>query len=507
VTRPDTGTKRRLGPVLWPAGVTGLFLLHFLSFPFREHAIVTDVRHYLYFASRVAEGAVPHRDFFELKTPLATFVGAGLHRFGRGIGVEPLLAVRAGYLILAALAGAATFLMHRCLWRRGPLVSLLAVAPAFGFSLLGLMPCIGNMPKLLMALCASLAGIQLHRGRWRMAGILGALAFMDWQPGILLILALALGAAVQPSSQRSDAMRRLGEGVLLGLLPFAAYYAAHGGLFQVAAQTIGAAFARGTSAWQRRGVVADWARRFELLTTGRPDELWLLVAAGLGLLLWARHLRRPLQPLAVTVSTYHYGIVAFSLLDFQGYGDVFILLHSLAFFAGVAFVDLALMGEGLAGAVTRRRLATWTAAAVLAGMAARPWVSRRTFVLHGATGGGSITLRAQRALAQTLLPRLKDRTAVFLGPSEQLYLLNRANRGPVVYWTAATYHHYRRDPQEPPSAVLGRILQSSGSQLLVCDRGFPIQSAALVSLRPLGTETASGPYGVDLYEFAEPASH
>ena len=71
------------------------------------------MRFFLYFAWQVTEGAVPHLHLFDNKTQLATFLGALLHGLGSALGVEPLYAIRAGYLALAALGGVLTFFVFR----------------------------------------------------------------------------------------------------------------------------------------------------------------------------------------------------------------------------------------------------------------------------------------------------------------------------------------------------------------------------------------------------------
>ena len=53
-----------------------LCAIHFASFDVSTQPIVTDVRYFLYYAWRVAEGAIPHLDFFENKPQLSTFAGA-----------------------------------------------------------------------------------------------------------------------------------------------------------------------------------------------------------------------------------------------------------------------------------------------------------------------------------------------------------------------------------------------------------------------------------------------
>ena len=52
-----------------------LCAFHFAGFHPGSQPLVTDVRFFVYFAWRVARGAIPHLDYFENKTQLATFAG------------------------------------------------------------------------------------------------------------------------------------------------------------------------------------------------------------------------------------------------------------------------------------------------------------------------------------------------------------------------------------------------------------------------------------------------
>ena len=98
VVRSGTSSRR------WLASLMALAVsaTHFASFDIFTRPIVTDVRFFLYYAWRVTEGAVPHLDFFENKPQLATFAGALLYELGEFAGVDPLLAIRFGYLAIAA---------------------------------------------------------------------------------------------------------------------------------------------------------------------------------------------------------------------------------------------------------------------------------------------------------------------------------------------------------------------------------------------------------------------
>ena len=56
-------------------GAVAICAAHFGSFEIFSRPLVTDIRYYVYFSWRVAEGAVPHVDFFGNKTQLAAMLG------------------------------------------------------------------------------------------------------------------------------------------------------------------------------------------------------------------------------------------------------------------------------------------------------------------------------------------------------------------------------------------------------------------------------------------------
>ena len=101
----------RRDPAFWGAAL--LCAIHFSSFDIAHTPIVWDTRFYLYYASRIAHGDVPYRDFFEFKAPLSIFVGALFHRIGLTLGIEPVVAIRCAFLAVAAAAGVAFFSLAR----------------------------------------------------------------------------------------------------------------------------------------------------------------------------------------------------------------------------------------------------------------------------------------------------------------------------------------------------------------------------------------------------------
>lgn len=479
---------------------------NFLSYPFREHPIVTDIRYFLYFATRTAHGAVPHVDLFDNKTSLATIAGALLVRAGESAGVDPLYAVRIGYLGFAALAGVLLFAIHRRLRDDSNAAGFIALGCYLGFSLLGLLPAIGNVPKMLMAVFASLMGLSVHRRWWRLAGAAAALAFMDWQVGALAVLAALLGAAVERPGERGRAVANVVIGAAAALAPFVVWYLWKGALAAAWREVIEISFARGAGSWEGAGPVADWPRRVEVIESGCPGHLWLVVVGIVGMpiyLAWLRRIwgREP-QRLAVAMGFYHYGVIAFSLLDFQFFGDLFLLLHSVAFFAAVAAnelhhricaLPLPMRGTRIGGTFAK------VVALLLAALLARAWVPRGSLRLPAAHFDPRVTLADQRAVAARLLADFGGATALFLGPAEQLFLTGMTNSLPIVYWNGAAYVYFRRSPEENRVATLQRLIESTDSEIVVCDRGAPLQSQLPSSFAYEKTEATEQGYGVDLF--------
>jgi len=496
--------RRRYRPDLWILIACLLSAAHFAAFPAARHPLATDVRYFLYFAMRTAGGATPHLDLFDNKTQLATFAGSALFRLAQVTGTEPLRVVRVGYVGFAALAAVAAFLVHRRLWGRAG-AGLLALSVQAGFTLLGLLPCIGNVPKMLTALLATLACLLVDRQRWTLAGVAGALAFMDWQLGALAILAALVAALRSDPTRRAAVVARVILGAALGLAPFLAWYATRGALGAAFRQVVLASLYRGASTASRAGLLSDWPRRIDLVRSACPGEAWLVLIGVAGLALYALVLRGPgaraagTDRLATALAVYHYGIVVFSLWELQGYGDVFILLHSLAFFAAVALNMLWLGAERVAGGGRRVvGVLVWLALALAV---SRPWIARGSLRLVAAPAGEGVTLDDQRELAPQIAARAAGRRVAFVGPAEQLYLGGGTNPLPFVYWNAATYAYYRESPAESSEATLVRLLDTAGVDVVVCDRGrTPLGASSSFPFAFTGTVAMPSGYGVDLYE-------
>lgn len=465
---------------------------HFATFFDPERSIVGDLSYFLYFAWRIGEGAIPHLDLFDNKTFLASYAGALLHRLGDGLGVDPLTTIRAGYLGLCALGGPLAFLVFRRLGGREPVAGLLGFFAYLSFGLLGALAAVGNVPKLIMALCAPAMALLVQDRRWLSAGFVGAVAFLDWQVGALVWGAAFAGALVH-GAPRLRACLRVTLGGALGVAPLAAWYAMHGALGSAFDQIFVAAWSRGVASLGDASKPWPVFRILEQVTQTCTEHEWLFFVGVLGLAilpcwLWMQR-GTDTQRLLLPLSLYHYGVVSFSLIDFQRYGDFFLLLHSMAFFLGLVW--LTLYAAAKRWSVGRRQLAVPAVILALALVAARPGPLRPEVVLSNPQNAPpGVTLSDQRRVAEEVRERTKTGTLVVIENSELLFLMHQVNPLPVIYWNAAAYSYYGDAPNEGSSEAAMRMLLSVEPDAFVWTRRVPMPRQLREAFAPqlVGTE-------------------
>jgi hypothetical protein len=460
-----------------------LLLFHAASFPVATQAIVSDVRYYLYFAWRVAQGALPHRDYFDHKNQLAALVGALFLRLGETLGLDPLLAIRLGYLGLAVLLGWLLYAVQRRLAGGSSVAGLCGVAAYCSFGLLFLLPAIGNVPKLILALAAPAAALCVQTRRYLLAGLCGALAFLDWQIGILVWLS-ALAAALLCARPRRGPVLRLVLGGALGVLPYGLWLALGGALPEAWQQLVGGSLARSAGTQARDTLALRLGRMRELVELDVPGAAWLAYASLGGLLVlgyWLR--RRPAErPLLACLGLFQLGVLGFSLLDFQFHADLFLLLQGAAFLQG-------LLWSALLAVLNARGLpARFSGALVLAAalLVARPGFLRPELVLAIPGTDPAATLQDQRAVAELVRARCQGKSLVLLEYSELLFLLPQKNPLPAVFWNNASWQHYRATPEEGKDETLGRLLSRLAPEAF----GYG---------RPLGPELVGARYSVERF--------
>jgi hypothetical protein len=482
------------------AGV--LALAHFASYDVASLPIATDARYFLYFAWRIAEGALPHVDLFDNKTFGASVAGALFYRLGAAVGVDPLAAIRAGFLAIAALGGWLAYFVHRRLGGDSATAGFLGLLAYCGYGLIGLLAALGPLPKLSMAVLASAMGLLAQRGRWLAAGLAGGAAFLDWQVGGLVWLA-AFAAALRFGRPRGGSALRVALGGAAVLLPAALCAALRGGLSAALEQTLVASLFRGASTLARRDLSARLERIAQVVEWSSGGREWLVYAGLLGLpvalfWLWSRR-RDESARLLFPLCIYHGGVLAFSAVDFQGYADLALALHSVAFLAALAWIALASPLLRLArGAGPRAGLAAGALVLAAACAVARPAVLRPALELTLRDERVDYTLEDQREVAARVAELAQGRRLLFLDASELLFLMRRANTGPVIFWNDAVWRSFRSDEHEAPLATAERLVREADPDLLA----WPPRlggSDLLAGFAARRVESRSGRYGVDLW--------
>jgi hypothetical protein len=451
----------------------GAGALHFASFDFRRQPVFTDISFFLYFSSRIAQGGVPYLDFFENKTPLAFLAGAWLHLAGGALGVDPLYAIRVGFLLSTTAAATALAVTTARVHHDRIAAGWIGLVMVCGFNLLGQLPATGNVPKIIGLLAATMAMLAVRTRRWLWAGACAAVAGMDWQPlGVLAGAGVVLAGLAGPERLRS--VGRAIAGIALAALPLLAYLAVHGALgpfFRMAVWgSFNKAAADPVTLDERLGTI--WS--FIVVYCGHV--MWLVWAAGVGAVLFLVHLVRRRRtsegPFLVGLATYHYGILAFSAVDFQGRGDLMILEGTLAFFAAItvagAYLALLRRLRAVTGVPGRwARGAYGLASAALLVVLVQPSFLRRGWRVNTpAIGPARVTLEAQRQVAGRFVDAVPAGRVAFLKKQEVLFLSGRANALPFVYWNLANSLYWRA-PGEERFDTLARLLRDGDLDAMV----------------------------------------
>lgn len=281
------------------------------------------------YASRVADGQVPHVDFYEVKPTGFLLVAWPFIQIGRACGLADWLSVRCCSLAMVAGLAACAFLAVRGLLARtaaAPRAIQAGWLAALAILAIRGLPdalLVGLQPKLFTLLFPFAGMGLLFAGRPAAAGFSAAFTPFHWQPGALawlLPLALAMG---RPAEERAPRKYLLGSTILVAL--YGVFLLVSGSFGEFLDQAVFGAF--GAVGSEERGSALRFERiaRAVWMTAG-----WeLLIALPLvALAVWRR--RVMLWPIAAMVVLF--GI--WSLLDFQGTPDVTVLALPLLMIAG-----------------------------------------------------------------------------------------------------------------------------------------------------------------------------
>lgn len=314
--------------------------------------LVADNQLYFYMAERAASGVPPHVSHVDSKNELGVLLAAAVIRAGRVVGVDDVLSSRA---ISIAFTAASVALVAE-------LAALLAGGAAAGhvaaLALLAVrgLPdhtAAGNNVKVFLVTFLLLAHVAMARppqrfwwGRDALAGLAAGLAFLCWQPALLVVVAVAAEALVA----RGRGWRSMLVVLAAAGTPVAAYelyFALHGALaeqlHQAYVMTLGSVHQPG---YLRRSI------HFLLTEAGGPEAWPRLVPLSFAIVAAASLMAAVLAPRrAFTLLREKPGLLsfglgaagatAFTLYDHQGVPDLFFVDPYYAASCGILVVAVA----------------------------------------------------------------------------------------------------------------------------------------------------------------------
>lgn len=239
-----------------------------------------DLSMWDYMAQSIARGAVPYRDVVNIKTPLGAYLGAVAVWMAKPFGIQDLLAIRYAFILQAAMVVTFTYLVFEAYWHRR-LPAVLAASLMLAYDSFGVWNASGSQLKTTTLLFGLWALYMAARQKGFWAGLLGALSFWAWQPGLLFAGAVGLTACqflTRPLHRRA-LETAAGAGLML-LLPLA-YFAAVGALDDL----FNWCFKFNTSANSSITTASGWARLGVVVEKSYPNERQLFWIAPAGLFL------------------------------------------------------------------------------------------------------------------------------------------------------------------------------------------------------------------------------
>ncbi len=189
--------------------------------PWKQPA-VGDLAMFQVFGRLIADGDVPYRDFFDTKTPFASYLNAFVAALSDTFGFDYVLGARGLSVALTALGGALCYAVarHAGIDRMPSMVAGVLFLAADGFAWSA---AIGFEPKALMWVFGGLGLVAAYRRWWLVSGFLCALGFLTWQPAGTFLLGAATATLLVEPRLRPRALVKLVGGFVVPLGIFSLY--------------------------------------------------------------------------------------------------------------------------------------------------------------------------------------------------------------------------------------------------------------------------------------------
>lgn len=323
---------QRFRPAVAPAVVALLALGWLWRFDPGGRSISGDGALFAHYGRRVLDGEVPYRDFFDQKTPLVSYFNASTMGIGRVFSFSEITTMRAAYVLLTVGMIVLLYLFASKL-HAGRLGAFVGVAALLSYEPLGGWAAAGSSPKLLMVGFGCGSWYAASRRQWLVAGFLGGLAFLAWQPGLVYVgTAGVLALRAEGSLSIKRRVLLLAAGAATPVILVSVYFLVTGALGDALRQTI--EFNRDYVSSQVASpvdAVPDLLDRAGSIYGGGWAALALAVAGLLALpVSWHAARTKDERSLLESLGAYALVVTAFLVVSGRGRSDLIILLPLLA---------------------------------------------------------------------------------------------------------------------------------------------------------------------------------
>ena len=220
---------------LSPLTVLLVFLLAALVYSLYgfEGTLMRDDSIFLYSGQQMADGVPPYVSTFDHKGPMTPLITGTAASIAALLNLDDILVVRITFLLLSSLAVAGLYLLGSKLFSSQKM-GLLAAFIFVGFNGFGIHAASGPRPKTPMVVFEILSLLFTARRQWFWAGVCGSLAFLTWQPAGIFILITVLMAFIQSESRRLRLRNTLYavSGVLIPIAIVSLYFWSQGALYE-----------------------------------------------------------------------------------------------------------------------------------------------------------------------------------------------------------------------------------------------------------------------------------
>jgi 4-amino-4-deoxy-L-arabinose transferase-like glycosyltransferase len=301
------------------------------AYGWRGAPLIADRAYHVYMGQAVLRGDALYGQTTFGYPPYGPLLSALAMRLAAPFGLPTYLAPRClGVVVLLVLA----LLLYAVTKRAaGRSCALLAGCAVSGFGFLAILSVSGLEPVVLVALFTLAALWAAQRGSWLGAGLASGAAAMTWQPGVVVVAAIAVTAVLTAPRWHVRRVLLVGAGAALATLPAVVYILSTGSFEAFVFQTITRKLAYEQTSPET--AFLSWLVR-------APRMYWndavILLFAAAGFLLWFERRKPASSELPLVVMTVAWA--AWFTIDFAAPKDLVPALPLLACWAAQLLVRL-----------------------------------------------------------------------------------------------------------------------------------------------------------------------